>query len=112
MHGWVLVATPYVIEEVFRNLPDFPMTASGEWVRLRADLLIMDDVLTVDRPVVFAVSKDKPVLLGALAWADALLTLDRSDFGPLLGTTFYGMAVLSPGEFLERERAAGRLRSP
>lgn len=87
------------------------MSASGEWVRLRAELLVMDDVLTVDRPVVFPVSKDKPVLFGALAWADALLTLDRGDFGPLLGTSFYGMPVLRPGEFLERERAAGRLES-
>ena len=50
MQGWVLVATPYVIEEVLRNLPEFSMAASAEWVRLRAGLLIMDDVLTVDRP--------------------------------------------------------------
>ncbi len=112
MNGWVLVATPYVIEEVLRNLPDFPLPASGEWVRLRAELLVMDDVLTLDRPVVFPVSKDKPILFGALAWADALLTLDRGDFGVLLGTSFNGMPVLRPGGFLQSERDAGRLRSP
>ena len=111
-NGWVLVATPYVVEEVLRNLPDFPVAASGEWVRLRRETLVMDDVLTLNRPVVFPVSKDKPILFGALAWADVLLTLDRGVFSALLGTSFYGMPVLPPGEFLQRERAAGRLRSP
>ena len=111
VNGWLPVATPYVVDEVLRNLPDFPVTASSEWVRLRPAVLIMDDVLTLDRPVVFPVTKDKPMLFGALAWADVLLTLDRGDFGRLLGTSFYGMPVLRPGEFLERERAAGRLRS-
>ncbi len=112
VNGWVLVATPYVIEEVLRNLPDFPVAASGWWVRLRREILVMDDVLTLNRPVVFPVSKDKPILFGVLAWADALLTLDRGDFTALLGTAFYGMPVLRPGQFLERERAAGRLRCP
>jgi hypothetical protein len=41
-----------------------------------------------------------------------LLTLDSADFGDLLGTSFYGMPVLRPGQFLHRERAAGRLREP
>ena len=110
VNRWVLVATPYVVEEVLRNLPDFPVAASGEWVRLRGQILVMDDVLTLNRPVVFAVAKDKPVLFSALAWADALITLDRGDFATLLGTSFYGLAVLRPGHWLERERAAGRLR--
>ena len=111
VNGWVLVVTPYVVEEVLRNLPDFPVGASGEWVRLRGEVLVMDDVLTVDRAVVFPVPKDKPVLFSALAWADALITLDRGDFATLLGTSFYGLAVLRPGEWLGRERAAGRLRA-
>ena len=50
------------------------------------------------------------MLFSALAWADALITLDRGDFTTLLGTSFYGLAVLRPGQWLERERAAGRLR--
>jgi hypothetical protein len=36
--------------------------------------------------------------------------LDRGDFGPFMETGFYGLDVLTPGGFLERERAAGRLR--
>jgi hypothetical protein len=109
VNRWVLVATPYVVTEVLRNLPDFPVAASEEWERLHGAMLVMDDVLTLNRPVVFPVPKDKPVLFSALAWADVLITLDREDFAMLLGTSFYGLAVLRPGQWLERERAAGRL---
>lgn len=107
---WTLVATPYVISEVEVNLPDFPAVASNSWAVLRANLVVMDDVVTLDRPSVFEIAKDKPILFGALAWADVLLTLDRNDFGKLLGISFYGMPILRPGVFLERERQAGRLR--
>jgi hypothetical protein len=77
---------------------------------LRHDLVLLDDVLTLAWPSVFPVPKDRPVLFSALAWADALLTHDRGDFSVLLGSEFYGLAVLTPGAFLERERAAGRLK--
>ena len=107
--GWVLIATPYALEEVLRNLGKFPPGASAEWARLRDDLLVLDDVLTLDRPVVFSVSKDRPILFSALAWADVLLTLDRGDFSDLLGQSFYELEVFRPGIFLQREREAGRL---
>lgn len=109
-NGWLLVTTPYAIDEVLRHLPDFPITASGEWVSLRPSVLVMEDVLTVNLPVVFSASKDKPILFGALAWADVLLTLDKGDFEKLLGSSFYGLHVLKPGDFLEKERAGGRLK--
>jgi hypothetical protein len=109
-NGWVLVSTPYALEEVLRNLPDLPPLASAEWARLRPALLAMDDVLTLDRPAVFPAGKDRPILFGALAWADVLLTLDRADFGGLMDKPFYGLLVVKPGTFLERERAAGRLK--
>jgi hypothetical protein len=111
-NGWTLVTTPYAIEEVLRNLPDFPPSASMNWVRLRTGLLVMDDVLTLALPVVFPAGKDRPILFSALAWADILLTLDRGDFGGLMDKPFYGLIVLKPGLFLESERAAGRLASP
>jgi len=44
-----------------------------------------------------------------LAWAEVLLTLDRSDFAGLLESTFYGLHVLLPYAFLQREREAGNL---
>jgi predicted nucleic acid-binding protein len=109
-NAWLLVTTPYAIEEVLRHLPDFPISASSDWVGLRSTLLIMDDILTPDVPIVFPVAKDKPILFGALAWADVLLTLDRADFQTLLGDEIYGMPILTPGAFLHRERAKGTLR--
>lgn len=108
-NDWSLVATPYVVDEVLHNLPLLPAAATSAWARLRSALWIRDDVLTLDRAVVFPASKDRPVLFSALAWADSLLTLDRSDFGALLGHEFYGLPVLTPGAFLARERSAGRL---
>jgi hypothetical protein len=50
------------------------------------------------------------VLVTALASADVLLTLDRRDFGPLIGQNVYGLRVRTPGEFLWEEREAGRLK--
>ena len=88
VNGWVLVTTPYVVEEVLRNLSELSPLASGEWVRLRQELVLMDDVLTLAWPAVFPVTKDRPVLFSALAWADALLTHDRGDFSTLLGSEF------------------------
>ena len=92
-------------------MPNLASGATAEWARLRPDLVLMDDVLTLDRIAVFEPAKDRPILFGALAWSHALLTLDRLDFGKLFGGTFYGLSILTPGMFLGRERAAGRLRA-
>ncbi len=70
---------------------------------------IVDDVLTIDKPAVFPVEKDRPILFGALASADVLLTLDRIDFRRLGGGRFYGLEIITPGMWLLREREAGRL---
>ena len=107
--SWTLIATPYVIEEVVGNLINLPPAASADWVTLRRALEINDDVLSLDRPAVFSPAKDRPILFGALAWADVLLTLDKGDFAGLLGRSFYDLDVLRPGDFLRRERAEGRL---
>jgi predicted nucleic acid-binding protein len=109
-NDWVLVATPYVLEEVLNNLPSLHVRATSSWSRLRSQLTIHDDILTLDRAAVFPATKDRPILFGALAWADVLLTLDRKDFGDLIGTEFYGLPVFTPGTFLQRERASSRLR--
>ena len=107
--GWLLVSSPYALSEVQRNLEKLPVSAAAEWPRLRPLMTVVDDVVSLDRPVIFAASKDRPILFTALAWAHVLLTLDKADFAEMLGGTFYGMSVLLPYEFLERERAAGRL---
>ena len=107
--GWVLIATPYVIGEVLNNLPEFPASASAQWAKLRANLLLLDDVLTLDRPAIFPAGKDRPILFSALAWADVLLTRDTGDFSAIMGSSFYELQVLTPGNFLQQERLAGRL---
>ena len=106
----MLLASPYVVEEVLANLPNLPAKAIADWAQLRPQLALVDDVLTLDRPAVFEPAKDRPIVFTALACSHALLTLDQGDFGALLGGTFYGMLILTPGMFLQRERAAGRLR--
>ena len=107
---WTLITTPYAIEETFSNLAKLPPQATADWAKLRPTLVIMDDVVTLDRPVVFEPAKDRPILFSALAWADILLTLDKGDFGSLMDGSFYGLSVLKPGTFLQRERDAGNLR--
>ena len=108
--GWTLVSSPYVVNEVRKNLTKFPAAATADWVDLRRQLTIVDDVVSLDRPTLFTASKDRPILFTALASSTTLLTLDREDFADLLGGEFYGLAVRLPFDFLEQERAAGRLR--
>ena len=105
----MLLASPYVLDEVLANLPRLSPSATADWNHLRPYLTFMDDIFTLDRIAVFAPAKDRPILFSALAWADVLLTLDRGDFGHLMGKSFYNLAILTPGTFLERERRAGRL---
>ncbi len=99
-----------MLGEVTRNLAKFPAAPTAEWLRLRPQLVIVDDVVSLDRALVFPVSKDRPVLLSALAAAQVLLTLDREDFMGVPGAQCYGLPILLPYDFLERERAAGRLQ--
>jgi len=107
--GWSLLTSAYVSAEVEANLAGLPAGALDSWTQIRAQLESVPDVLTFEWPAVFAPARDRPILFTASAWAEVLLTLDRRDFADLLGTTFYGLAILKPGDFLQRERAVGRL---
>lgn len=109
LQGWELRVSPWVLREMQDNLADKPRVAADAWLALLKNVVVEDDVLTFDWPLVFDVTKDKPVLCTALACADVLLTLDRRDFGSLLGQTVYDLLVQTPGEFLRIEREAGRL---
>jgi hypothetical protein len=106
--GWTLLTTPYVIDEVLRNLDRLPPSATDDWSAIGRQLSVRPDVLTLDRPSVFGPAKDRPVLFSALAWADVLLTLDEGDFGHLMNQGFYGLRVMRPGRFLEEQRPAQR----
>jgi hypothetical protein len=100
-----------VLLEVTRNLNKLNDAAAAEWLRLRGQLVVVDDVVSLDRPLVFPISKDRPVLITALAFAQVLLTLDRADFQGALGGHFYGLPILVPSAFLEQMRAIGQLAS-
>ena len=102
--GWTLQVNPYAIDEVERNLGCMPGEPGDRWRTIKRRLAIVPNVLTVDRPVVFEAAKDRPILYSALAFSDVLLTLDVADFGQLLGSTFYGLRVVRPADFLRRER--------
>jgi predicted nucleic acid-binding protein len=102
--GWTLFGSSYVLSEVDANIAALPGGAEA-WGQLRLLLQIAPDILSFDWITVFAPAKDRPILFTALAWAEVLLTLDRRDFADLLGKEFYGLPILRPGEFLERERA-------
>jgi hypothetical protein len=104
------MSSPYVLSEVLKSLGKLPVAGTGDWVRLRQQLMIVDDIVSLDRPVIFLSSKDRPILFTALAWSDMLLTLDREDFEDLLDGEFYGLRVRLPFSFLEEERAEGRLK--
>jgi hypothetical protein len=86
-----------------------PQSAAETWVLLQTKLETVPDVLTFPQIAVFAPAKDRPILFTAAAWSDVLLTLDRQDFAGLLGSHFYGLPILRPGDFLRRERASGNL---
>jgi predicted nucleic acid-binding protein len=107
---WTLMISPCVVSEVTRNLPRLPAQASHDWARLRTALVVVRDVWTMDRPAVFGPAKDRPVLFTAAAWAQVLLTLDSGDFSAVMERGFYGLNVVMPGDFLDRERAVGRLK--
>ena len=107
-NGWILLATPYVLGEVVTNLDHFPAIATRDWLKLRPQLEIVDNVLSLDWPAVFPVSKDRPILFSALAWSNVLLTLDQADFGPL-GGQFYHLRIRSPAAFIQQTRRDGQL---
>jgi predicted nucleic acid-binding protein len=68
---------------------------------LQTQIEWVPNALTSKKPLLLSASKDKPVLISALAAkSDVLLTLDKGDFGLLLGTAVYGMQVSTPRDFL------------
>jgi hypothetical protein len=52
-NGWELIATPYVLREIGRNILKFPPPVQDEWHAIRPRLHIRPDVLSSNRPVVF-----------------------------------------------------------
>ena len=104
--GWLLLTAGYCLREVEFNLPKLGKKAVLSWnVIIRPVLLPATTQLTLDRPLIYRATKDRPVIISALGQkADFLLTLDRDDFHGLLGRSVYGLPIRTPGEFLREVR--------
>lgn len=101
--NWHMVSAAYCRAETVRNLAKFPKKAGAAWECLQARIEWVPNALTSMRPLILAVSKDKPVLISALAAeCNAFLTLDTGDFGIVSESTVYGMRVSTPRDFLTR----------
>jgi predicted nucleic acid-binding protein len=99
--GWSLISASYCRSETSRNIGKLGAGAALKWPDMQAKVEWVPNALTSKKPLLLTASKDKPVLISALAAkCEVLLTLDKGDFGLLLGTTVYGMWVHTPRDFL------------
>lgn len=98
----------YVTNEVTANISRLGSQAAEQWNLLQPRLVSVPDIVSFPWITVFPSAKDRPVLFTATAWSDVPLTLDRQDFGEMLGTQFYALAILKPGDFLRQQRDSGR----
>ena len=105
-HGWHLLTADYCLREVEFNLSKLRPKASQDWSEIiRPSVMSTVTRLTLDRPLIYRATKDRPVVISALSQkADYLLTLDRDDFHDLLGRSVYGLPIRTPGEFLREIR--------
>ncbi len=101
---WILRTSDYNIAEVVRNLPKLGEQARRSWTeRISPNVEAIPTAPFIPSEWSDLVpAKDLPVILTAMAdGCDALLTLDRKDFGVLMKSSPKGMRVGTPGEFLE-----------
>jgi hypothetical protein len=101
--GWILVSAAYCRAEALKNFGKFPAAARGAWRDFEKQIEWVPNALTTRNPLPTLASKDKPVLVSALAAGCAgLLTLDTGDFGDLMGKPIYGLRISTPRDFLVR----------
>lgn len=99
--GWRLISASYCRAETSKNIGKLGAEAALRWPDMQSKVEWVPNALTSNKPLLLTASKDKPVLISALAAkCEVLLTLDKGDFGLLLGTTVYGMQVDTPRDFL------------
>lgn len=99
--GWCLISASYCHAETSKNIGKLGEHAALKWPDMQSRVEWVPNALTRRKPLLLTSSKDKPVLISALAAKCAvLLTQDKADFGLLLGTTVYGMRVSTPRDFL------------
>lgn len=100
-NSWHLISASYCRAETTKNIGKLGADAILKWPEMQTKVEWVSNALTSNKPLLLTASKDKPVLISALAAkCDVLLTLDKGDFGILLRTTVYGMRVNTPRDFL------------
>ena len=101
---WQLISAFYCLSETQKNLGKIGADSIAQWTTLKPKIEWVPNALTSKKPLLLTASKDKPVLISALAAkSEVLLTLDKNDFALLLGTSVYGMLVSTPRDFLLRQ---------
>jgi len=103
--GWHLLSSIYCFEEARRNLDKVGPKAVRDFAAIIAPRIeFAPTAVVTDRPLVYPIVKDRPVLVSALTHeCHALLTLDRADFQKLLGIQVYGMLICTPGDWLRSQ---------
>jgi predicted nucleic acid-binding protein len=103
--GWELRTSHYCFREVEHNIVKMGLRAEKDWAaKIYPQVQVAELALVLDRPLIYPIAKDRPVVISALSdGADCLLTLDRADFHDLLGSSVYAMKIRTPGEFLREE---------
>jgi hypothetical protein len=100
--GHVLVADEYVATEARRNIaakanPDSP--AHLQTLLSQIEISAANFSANAHAAVQWLPEKDRPVLMAAIALrCDALLTGDRTHFGPGYGQTFDGVTIYAPAQ--------------
>lgn len=110
-HGHSLVADGYVLGEARRNLEaKFP----GALPAFEALMKHVDASAKVSGPMLPGIApglpgKDRPVLAAAIHHrCRALLTGDKTHFGPFYGQTIEGVEIHSPASIAVKLRSVGR----
>jgi hypothetical protein len=106
-----LLSSDYCAEETRRNLSKIGRSAATAWHKdIAPRVRLVQTKRSLDRPLVFAKAKDRPVVITALAArAEWLLPLDETDFQGKLGREVYGLRLATPGGLLIEQRTCGAL---
>lgn len=98
-----LATSSYAVEEARRNLNSPEQREELEKLTGKMEVLASSPAerrVTIDLP-----QKDRPILLAAIeSKADYLITGDFTHFGKYYGKTVEGVLILTPSEYLQRER--------
>ncbi len=100
--GHEFAVDAYVAEEARRNVAAKADAAAGAYLqallaRIEIGTVAYDRLAMESPTVAWLPDKDKPVLLAAVALGcDALVTGDKTHFGPGYGKVFGGVTVWSP----------------